>query len=38
MYKINSGFVAKPKVSKYKKKSMFKRKISAFKSATILMR
>ncbi len=28
MYKNNSGLVAKTKVSKYKKKSLFNRKVS----------
>ncbi|CAM3391053.1 hypothetical protein ZORO111902_07050 [Zobellia roscoffensis] len=30
MYKNNSGLIAKMKVSKYKKKSVFNRKVSAF--------
>lgn len=37
MYKNNSGFIAKTKVSKYKKRSVFNRKVSVCKSATILI-
>ena len=37
MYKNNSGLIAKTKICKYKKKSAFNRKVSAFKSATILI-
>ncbi len=36
MYKNNSGLIAKMKVSKYKR-SVFNRKVSASKSATILI-
>ena len=37
MYKNNSGLIAKIKVSKYKKRSAFNRKVSVSKSATILI-
>ena len=30
MYKNNSGYIAKTKVSEYKKRSVFNRKFSAF--------
>jgi hypothetical protein len=36
MYKNNSGLIAKTKVSKYKKRSVFSQKASVYKSATIL--
>jgi len=37
MYKNNSGLIAKMKESKYKKRSVFNRKVSGCKSATILI-
>ena len=37
MYKNNSGLIAKTKVSKNKKGSVFNRKVSVYKSATILI-
>lgn len=37
MYKNNSGLIAKSKICKYKKRSVFNRKVSASKSATILI-
>ena len=37
MYKNNSGLVAKTKVSKFKKRSVFSRKVSASKTSTILI-
>jgi hypothetical protein len=37
MYKNNRGYVAKTKVSKYKKRYVFNRKVRACKFATILI-